>query len=56
MSEIRGTSPETMKDLPKQERNNLIKRLVDEIGISKSALERATGISRGVIIRIMKEM
>ena len=56
MSEINGKEPETIKELPKEERNQLIKKLVDEVGISKSALERATGISRGVIIRIMKQM
>lgn len=56
MREIDGKTPETIKEMPKQERNELIKKLVDEVGISKSALERATGISRGVIIRIMKEV
>ena len=33
-----------------------LKKFVNEKGISKSALERATGISRGTIIRICKEM
>ncbi len=56
MSEIGGKEPESIKELPKEERNKLIKKLVDEIGISKSALERATGISRGVILRITKQM
>ena len=56
MSEIGGREPETIKGLPKEERNQLIKKLVDEVGISKSALERATGIPRGVIIRITKQM
>lgn len=53
MGFIDGKNPESIKELPKQKRDLLIKRLVNEAGISKSALERATGISRGTIIRIM---
>lgn len=52
MNEIDGKEPGTIKELPKSERNLLIKKLVNEQGISKSALERATGISRGTIVRI----
>lgn len=55
MSEINGEEPGTIKLMPKDERNNLIKKLVNEKGISKSALERATGISRGTIIRICNQ-
>ena len=56
MSEINGEEPHTIKLMPKDARNNLIKKLVNENGISKSALERATGISRGTIIRICKQV
>ena len=52
MSEINGEEPHTIKNLSKDQRNNLIKKLVTEKGISKSALERATGISRGTIYNI----
>lgn len=55
MSMIDGKKPETIKKMEKDARNKLIKMLVSEKGISKSALERATGISRGTIIRICKE-
>ena len=51
--ELNGKAPDTMKAMPKEERNRLLKKLVLEKHISKSALERATGISRGTIIRIV---
>ena len=54
MSYIDGKTPESIKELEKTERDLLIKKLFNEAGISKSALERATGISRGTIIRIIK--
>lgn len=56
MSENNGKEPETIIGLDKDTRNSMIKKLVLEKGISKSALERATGISRGTIVRICKEM
>ena len=56
MSELGGKEPETLKEMDKKIRNSLIKKLIFKSGISKSALERATGISRGTIIRICKEM
>ena len=56
MSEIDGKEPETINGLEKDIRYALIKKLVNEKHISKSALERATGISRGTIIRVCKEM
>lgn len=56
MSEIGGKEPAEIKFMSKTERNQLIKRLVFDKGISKSALERATGISRGTIIRICNKM
>jgi len=55
MSMIDGKEIETIKRMEKETRNQLIKILVNEKGISKSALERATGISRGTIIKICKE-
>ncbi len=56
MSEINGAEPGTIKAMQKNIRNELIKKLVNEKGISKSALERATGISRGTIIRICSQI
>ncbi len=56
MSEISGEEPWKIKEYDKEKRNALIKKLVFEKKISKSALERATGISRGTIIRICKEV
>lgn len=53
MSVIDGKEPHTIKTLPKEERDMIVYRLVNELNISKSALERATGISRGTIIRIV---
>ncbi len=56
MSEIEGREPATINELGKESRNKLIRKLVFEKGISKSALERATGIPRGTIVRICQEM
>ena len=55
-SEICGDEPWEIRDYDKEKRNELIRKLVFEKKISKSALERATGISRGTIIRICKDM
>jgi DNA invertase Pin-like site-specific DNA recombinase len=41
--------------MPKKERDEIIVKLLEE-GISKSALERATGISRGTIARIAQKV
>ncbi len=54
MSELDGKEPCEIREMPKEERNQIVRKLVKEKGISKSALERATGISRGTIIRITK--
>ena len=54
MTEISGDEPWKIKKYNKGKRDALIKKLVLEKNISKSALERATGISRGTIIRICK--
>ena len=51
-SEINGVNPQTIKSIQKKERDKIVRRLVLEKGISKSTLERATGILRGIIIRI----
>lgn len=56
MSEIDGKEPGIIKEMPKLQRNELIKKFIFDKGISKSALERATGISRGTIIRVCKKM
>ena len=56
MSEIDGKEPGEIKLMNKAERDKLIVKFVFEKGISKSALERATGISRGTIIRICNKM
>ena len=53
MREIDGQEPHNIKSMSKDKRNMIIKKLVIETGISKSALERATGISRGTISRII---
>ena len=56
MSEIDGEEPGEIKLMNKAERDKLIVKFVFEKGISKSALERATGISRRAIIRICNKM
>ena len=52
MSELSGDEPAALKSYNKEKRNAIIRKLVFETQIPKSALERATGISRGTIIRI----
>lgn len=54
MSEIGGKEPSTIKELNKEVRDELIKKFIFEHRISKSALERAVGISRETITRICK--
>jgi len=56
MSETSGDEPSMIKAYDKEKRNAVVRALIFEKGISKSALERATGISRGTIIRICQEM
>ncbi len=53
-SELEIDDPSIIKTFDVELRNAIVKKLVEETGISKSALERATGISRGTIIRICK--
>ncbi|MBQ3022772.1 MAG: transposase [Clostridia bacterium] len=53
-SELDIDDPALIKSFDMQLRNAVVKKLVEEMGISKSALERETGISRGTIIRICK--
>ena len=54
ITESEGLEPEKIKALESNIRDALIRRLVLEKGISKSALGRATGISRSTIIRVCK--
>ncbi len=53
-SELDIDDPVLIKSFDIELRNAVVKKLVEEMGISKSALERETGISRGTIIRICK--
>lgn len=53
-SELDIDDPALIKSFETELRNAVVKKLVEEMGISKSALERETGISRGTIIRICK--
>lgn len=53
-SELEIDDPALIKSFDVELRNAVVKKLVEEMGISKSALERETGISRGTIIRICK--
>ena len=53
-SEFDIDSPALIKGFETELRDAIVKKLVEEMGISKSALERETGISRGTIIRICK--
>lgn len=46
-----GKEPHTIASLPKHERNPILKRLREE-GFSIRQIERATGISRGIIANI----
>lgn len=48
-----GKEPHAIGGLPKEERNNWIKILREKEGFSIREIERATGISRGIISRIM---
>ena len=51
-SELDIEDPTLIKGFEIELRDAVIKKLVEEKGISKSALERETGLSRGTIIRI----
>lgn len=55
MSLIDGEQPHTIKSMQKDKRNLIIYKLHKDEGLSKSVIERATGISRGTIIRIIKQ-
>ena len=49
---LNGKEPHTIASLPKHERNSILKRLRYKEGFSIRQIERATGISRGIISRI----
>ncbi|MDD3272195.1 MAG: transposase [Syntrophomonadaceae bacterium] len=49
---INGRHPHEIAVLPKGERNEIIKRLRKDEGFSIRQIERATGISRGIIARV----
>lgn len=55
ISAIDGSEPASIKSMDKESRNKIVKMLINEKHISKRALERATGISRGTIIRLCAE-
>ncbi len=52
ISIINGKEPHTIASLTKHERNILLKKLRDQENLSIRQIERATGISRGIISRI----
>ncbi len=49
---INGKQPHEIALLPKAERNEVIMRLREDEGFSIRQIERATGISRGIIARV----
>lgn len=51
-NELASENIEAIRFIKKDERNRIINKLVNDFGVSKSELERITGISRGTIIRI----
>ena len=55
ISILNGQEPHNLRNMPKEERNRIIIKLIEEQNISKTALERVTGISGGTIIRIAKQ-
>jgi REP element-mobilizing transposase RayT len=52
MTILNGKEPHTIASLPKHERNSILRRLRYKEGFSIRQIERATGISRGIISRI----
>lgn len=52
MTILNGKEPHTIASLPKHDRNSIIKRLREKEGFSIRQIERATGISRGIISRV----
>lgn len=55
-AELDGAEPWTVKDLPKEQRDRLLERLVKNLGISKSEIIRETGISRYIIMKACGEI
>jgi len=56
MTELDGAEPWTIKELDKNKRDEILKKLVKEIGLTKSELERATGITRYAIMKACGEI
>lgn len=52
---LEGKEPHTIGNLPKEKRNRIIKELRQKEALSIRQIERATGISRGIISRIYRE-
>ena len=55
-AELGGAEPWTIRELAKEERDALLKKLVKEMGISKSQIIRETGISRYIIMKACGEI
>ena len=55
-SELDGAEPRVIKELPKDQRDAVLKKLVKEKGISKSEIIRETGISRYIIMKACGEI
>ncbi len=49
---LNGKEPHTLSTMPQAERNIIIKALRENEGLSIRQIERATGVSRGIISRI----
>ena len=49
---LNGKEPHTIASLPRHERNSILRRLREKEGFSIRQIERATGISRGIISRV----
>jgi predicted transcriptional regulator len=51
---MNGKEPHEIGNLPKCVRNEIIKQLKENQGFSIRQIERATGISRGIIAKVDK--
>ena len=55
-AELGGAEPWTIKDMPKEQRDRVLEKLVKDMGISKSDIIRETGISRYIIMKACGEI